>query len=398
MENMGKGVRSGRGGYGLIFMGGDVHNRVSPQSTSPPYTHIRFHRTLLRRTKLEGNLALVFRRYGGSARHCFKLASTDASTDLHEESLRGLLLDLPDLNKILSALKGGVSSNLQHNKALEDTPSQILTVVPGNVRQPLLALVTRHVTKHFYRALNDKSAAEFWSYFNMFSSQPQSRASAGWLWERHVLRLLSSQVSVTLPSTSLISEPPLKKPRTTSRNITVPFDLIVMYGGVESLAKELSQYICSGRTVLFVPGASNEATFDAFLIANDRVYLFQPTISPDHDVKVKGLDFIWDSVNAAMKLLNNKSSEWTALSQLLPNRGPKWHLMFVVPVRVSDSWKYAQNINFGGKKPKRAWDGYLAQSVIVLEDKDPGTHIFIFNLFSSDICLCRTPRTLPAAR
>jgi hypothetical protein len=355
-----------------------------------------FSRTQLRKWKFEENLQLTFKRYGGSARHCFDLARDSISTRGWEATLKSMDC-VPELSAVELALRDD-NCSAEHNQMLQTAPSQILTIIPDDYRQPLVNLATRHVADHFYEAILRNNAAKFWLYFNQFSSQPESRGTAGWLWEKHVLKTLRSQQGQILPMTPLVSRPP-KKRRRNVQNVTIPFDVIVEHGGVDSVAQKLSTIIPFGRSVLFIPGAKNAATFDAFSITENRgVDLFQSTIAPgDHDLKPKGLDFIWDSVNAAMELLKEDTSRSNALSKLLPNHGPKWSLIFAVPAKMSGSWKHPRDVNFGGKNPKRAWDNYLAQYVMVV--KETGTHIFIFDLFSSDIFpYRRTPRTLTAAR
>ena len=364
-----------------------------------------FHRTQLCITELKGDLRLIFRRYGRSARHCFDLAQRVSGAEGFERGLSAQFRRIPDLHQMeldlrdgshifelrdgMDGQSDGQNGNREIIRTLKEVPSQIITVVPGDDRQPVLTFVTRHIANRFYEEILAEDARKFWLYYNQFSSQPQSRGSAGWLWNNHVLRELKSGDQKIFPLAPLISssqQPPPKKLRTDSLSITVPFDGIVVYGGVESLAQALSQNSLSGRATLFIPGASNEATFDAFLISKNNIFLLQFTIQPHgHDVKAKGLDFIWDSVNAAMELLKEDTSRSNALSKLLPNHGSNWRLIFVIPASVSGSWKHSQNINFGGKNPKRAWNNYLEQCVMVLEDKKPGTHIFIFNVFSSHI-------------
>jgi hypothetical protein len=325
-------------------------------------------------------LRKIYRLYGGSARHCFLLTRSSVEVTSWENSIGGSLKDIPELESVKNALRDG---NTEINKTLAELPSQLITILPDEHRQPVISLVSRHIATHFHAALLINDVVKFWTYFKQFSSHPQSRSPAGWLWQTHVLKLLRSENHESFASEPLIYSPPVppsKKARL-QREIKLPFDIVEDFGDVKSLARLLADVLISSQSfnAILIPAADNNDTFDAFSISNDGVVLYQATIRDGtHDVKATGLDFIWDAMNVARQLLHGKSQAIKALDSLYPKCG-QWSLVFVVPTRVGDCWKRAQNIDFGGKRKKRAWHKYLEQFVVVINDhEDLGTHHVYF--------------------
>lgn len=132
----------------------------------------------------------------------------------------------------------------------------------------------------------------------MFWDVKQSRSAAGWMWEYHVVQLLAKE-------TGVLSLKPLNnvdngQPKT----LSIPFEISVCYGNRNSLADELLNFVTSKKQhMLLRPGASNQATFDAFAIfKSGMVTLFQITVGEDHSVKESGLDFVWDALDDAKKM------------------------------------------------------------------------------------------------
>jgi hypothetical protein len=324
----------------------------------------------------------LYIRYGGSAGHCFRLARYPAYATMWERRIGTSFATIPNLDSVLKALQDG---NTDTNTVLADLPSQLITILPDEHRQPVISLVSRHAANHFYAAVLADNAVKFWTYFKQFSSHPLSRSPAGWLWQAHVLKLLKSANDESHPWKPLISSPPVpsrKKVRLQPRNTTLPFDTVVVFGDVKSLAKMLVEVLNSSESFNAVFILDNNNTFDAFSISSGGVVIYQASITDGtHDAKATGLDLIWDAMNIAKKLLEGNTQAIQALNTLYPKHG-KWLLVFVVPTRVRDSWKRAQNIDFGGKRRKRAWHKYIEQFVMVLDDhEDLGTRLVYFRPF-----------------
>ena len=246
--------------------------------------------------------------------------------------------------------------------------SQLITIIPNPTRQPRVTLVSRHIAEHFFRTVLMHDHEKFWDYFNRFSSVSESRTPAGWLWEFHAIQVelkKSKKSTISLRQLSPIpplSKPPKKKSRVTPDGIVLPFSLVTRHGDMVSLGKELSRIVPSlstSKPALFIPGARNQATFDAFSISGDNVMtLYQATIQRSHSVKAKGLDFVWDALVEARGTPDVK--------RLMPLSANKWRVVFLIPEEVEKHWKKPQDIDFGGIKPKRQWGQYVEQFVGVL--------------------------------
>jgi hypothetical protein len=272
---------------------------------------------------------------------------------------------MPDI----SIFEGHIAGNTIDHAAesVIKTSSQLITIIPNRNRQPRVTLVSRHIAEHLFSAVLMHDHERFWHYFNRFSSVSESRTPAGWLWELHAIRVeLSTERKRTislhhLPPFTPLSKPPKKKSRVNPDSIELPFSEVIMHGK-EALGKDLSRTIPSlspSKPTLFIPGARNQATFNAFSISGDNlVTLYQATIQKSHSVKAKGLDFVWD----ALTLVEGTSDA----KRLQPSSARKWRLVFLVPEEVKEHWKTAQDIDFGGIKQKRPWDQYVEQFVGVL--------------------------------
>jgi len=123
-----------------------------------------FHRTQLCTWKFEVDLRLIFRKYGGSARHCFNLAKCSAESEIFEHSLTIHFHALPDPSRLEKA-----QSN---SPAVEDEGSlfsEVLIVVPDKDRQPMVPLASQYLTKRFYADMAHSDQEKFWSYFRLFN-------------------------------------------------------------------------------------------------------------------------------------------------------------------------------------------------------------------------------------
>ena len=306
----------------------------------------------------------IFVKYGGSARHCYNLAKRPDKVTEWEEQIPDLLTRMPDI----AIFEGYIAGNTLHNRVESaiKASSLLITIVPNQTRQPCVTLVSRHIAEHFFRAVLMHNHESFWNYFNQFSSEPESRTPAGWLWELYAIRMaLSTQgthtTSIDLYHLSPIesSQPPTKKIR--PNPIELPFSDVIDHGDQKALGEQLSTAIPSlspTKSTLYRPGARNQVTFS--ITGDNQVTLYQATIRESHVIKAKGLDFIWDGLKLA------ESQGMSAANKLLPSPARKWHLVFLIPKEAEKHWKTAQSIDFGGMKPKRQWGQYVEQFVGVL--------------------------------
>jgi hypothetical protein len=305
----------------------------------------------------------IFLKYGRSARHCYSLARNPADVVEWELQIPNLLASMPDIAMFEGHIAGNTIEHTDEN--VIKSSSQLITIIPNATRQPRVTLVSRHIAEHFFRAVLVRDHEKFWDYFNRFSSVPESRTPAGWLWELYAIQVdLKNRKKRTISLRQLSpitppSEPPKKKSRVTPDGIMLPFSPVTRHGDKVSLGKELSRIVPSlspSKPALFIPGARNQATFDAFSISSDNlVTLYQATIQRSHSVKAKGLDFVWDAL-----------AEGTPLVKRLMPSARKWRVVFLIPEEVEAHWEKPQDIDFGGIKPKRQWGQYVEQFVGVL--------------------------------
>jgi hypothetical protein len=336
-------------------MGGIFYWRVS-RCVSLFYVLLltRFYRTKFHQPALRSaTLAEVFIKYGGSARQGFELAGNPLSLSSWEREVPKLLKGIPDVDTFMSDVLGVVPTD---DKILK-VSSQLISIRPDGNRQPVVMLVSKHITLLLYDKVLRHDYQTFWQYFNQFWNVSQSHGAAGWLWEAHAIHriLRDSDASGSYPLVALT------KSYSGSLVVDLPFRSIREHSNTESLAQQLAliEPILDGGDCLFIPGARNQATFDAVSIsATIPVSLFQATTAEDgeHCIKATGLDFLWDAMALAK------------LSVQHPTKSRKWRFIFIVPQRVAHHWVRAQRIEFGGVQQKRDWVNYIEQYVMVLGD------------------------------
>jgi hypothetical protein len=305
----------------------------------------------------------VFVKYGGSACHCYLLARSGAEQWAWEARLKKEITGLHDTSSYEAVLNGSID-HLDPR-----IPLQVFTIIRDEDGLPSLSIVSPYVGGRIYDDALGKNASQFWTFFNMFMSVPAARSSAGWLWQSHVKHTFCEGKRQALRPAVLQSNPApapttnkgnrFKRPRLSTHyfDVNISIQSNVTHGTIDDLARKLHR-LASGHTLL-IPGASNQATSDLCLHSPGHMTLFQATVAPDHDIKASGLDFLWDAVAQA-----TRESAITGLK--LPSAENKWRIVFVVPSHVRDKWAVPQKIDFGGKKPKRQWEKYLEQYVLVL--------------------------------
>jgi hypothetical protein len=329
-----------------------------------PFLLIGFYRTKFQHTAFQSaTLADVFikyggSRYGGSAHHGYILAGYAMELSHWEQAIPRLLKDIPNVNTFANYIQTGIAHTSE--RILKDS-SQLISICPDDKRMPEIVLVSKHIAFILYKAVLSLDYQKFWKYFNQFWRISQSHGAAGWLWEAHAIH------RVLCGSDDPLSHPlrALTQAHTGSLVVELPFRDVQEHGNAEDLAKHLARIVPSmhdGSNYLFIPGAKNQATFS--ISAGQNVSLFQITTTRGtHSVKATGLDFLWDAVSEAKELTTSP-----LVASLLPTTARKWRLIFVVPRRIAHHWKKPQDIDFGGVKQKRAWNDYIEQSVMVLED------------------------------
>ena len=171
----------------------------------------------------------VFIKYGRSARHCYELARRQESRDDWEAAIP------TRIDTLMHSFLGGYVDAC--SESILNALSQLVTLYPSlNGRQPLVTLASKHITSHLYNAVLKDDNRKFWLYFNQFWDVPQSRGSAGWLWEAHVKRQLSTGKG------QRVGLGPLLSPQTPTPDpafVDLPFSNPRTHGSQEQLAKDL---------------------------------------------------------------------------------------------------------------------------------------------------------------
>jgi len=200
----------------------------------------------------------------------------------------------------------------------------------------------------------------------LFWRVTESRTAAGWLWEVNVLKSVLMDGNERQIGLVKLQSQSLKNDSVTTVTLTLPFPKCIYHGNKEHLAIKLIDNTGTGQRFLFVPGARNQATFDAFCIDGNQVTLFQASIGRSHSIKVSGLDFLWDSLNQA----KTRPGMQDRIQAFFPKKNKRWRIVFIVPVRVRDNWNVAQPLADSGTQLRRHWDEYIEQYVFVAPDGD----------------------------
>lgn len=334
------------------------------------FTVFRHSTNFVSRTKFEtpvvnaSTLKEVFLKYGRSARHVFKLARIPSERNAWEDGMQANLRRIPDLRAFQDLLQEGELDIT--SPALIKISSQLVSLYPSATRSPLITLVSQHIADHLFDAVLKDNSAKFWDYFNLFWGISESHPTAGWLWESHVRHELSRGPKRKIPLIRL----PIANVRTSGGQLSMdlPFPTVKTFGSCEDLANGLVRIaptLQDGHRVLFLPGAKNQATYDAFAIPGPQ--LANATIAQLHDLSPKGLDFAWDAMIRAETLVNR--AHRAQIRDLRPTSQRKWPVIFIIPRRVARHWKKIQTIDYKGRKPKRAWENLVEQFVMVLDDE-----------------------------
>jgi hypothetical protein len=113
-----------------------------------------FYRTKFQRTALQSTtLADVFIkysgcRYGGSARHGYTLAGDAVQLSHWAQRIPKLLKDIPDIDTFANYIQGARIAHTSQRHL--NISSQLISICPGDDRQPEVVLVSKHIILILY--------------------------------------------------------------------------------------------------------------------------------------------------------------------------------------------------------------------------------------------------------
>jgi len=249
------------------------------------------------------NVYTIFKKYGPSARVCFTLAAEMRRCGKYDGEVRKAInKDLSDIvDAVISYSLGDTSTCTSSHKVflmLRDENFDGYTDVASNYILDILTKVHMQRDRQEVRKL-----------YEHFMAYSYTRSSAGKIFEmicHH--RLCPDDHSVFWPSLQLRS---LNTPDTEMSLEIGPLKMKDDF----SLSMKIKLQAVPG--VYYLPRASNNRTFDSFIVGPDNsVVLFQMTVSDDHSILFSGLDML-------SKVLPARFLPW--------NSGVKWKFVFVVP-------------------------------------------------------------------
>jgi hypothetical protein len=151
---------------------------------------------------------------------------------------------LPAPSQLRSIYHGSVAS--MQSDALLEASSHIISIVPDEDRQPIINFVSKYTTECHRKAFLKNKDEDTWEYFDLFWSIPQSRSSAGWMWEGRVINeelqggTTRSRDLRRLEPADDGSTRPLKKQRPISERLDLPIARSFTHWDVESLSNLIS--------------------------------------------------------------------------------------------------------------------------------------------------------------
>jgi hypothetical protein len=303
------------------------------------FTVFGHYANLVSRTKFEtpavnaSTLKEVFLKYGRSARHVFKLARVPSDRDNWENMMQANLRRIPDLGTFQDLLQDNGIDII--SPAMVKMSSQLVSIYPSATRSLLITLVSQHIADHLFDAVLKDNNAKFCEYFNLFWAISEGHPTAGWLWESHVRHELSKGPKQKIPLIRL----PTTNAHTSSGQLSMdlPFPKVKTFGNCEDLANGLvriAPILQDGSRLLFLPGAKNQATYDAFAIPG--LQMANATIAPDHDLSPKGFDFVLDAAIRAETLANEtEPRKFSSIAKDFPHA--KMHFNHYIKVHELNS-------------------------------------------------------------
>jgi len=165
-------------------------------------------------------------------------------------------------------------------------------------------ILTNHLNGILGLAVARLDAAQQSLFFGQISSHPWTEGSAGWIFEKFIhIRLMS------------VSAPPLTcVPANNAAIFNIPVCHTTHPLNGKTALREANKY---NVPFCWRPTSSSFTSIDGIICNNSDIFLVQATVTSKHDVKVSGLDAIYNSLPIGFCQKCN------------------WHLVFITPTEES---------------------------------------------------------------
>jgi hypothetical protein len=261
-------------------------------------------------------LLSYYQTWGPSARTCINLVRCTLTVEEHEqnasEAAATFASNPQDLFRLVSGFN---SSNVSH----------VLFAVlplPGSRGEIRAEIPTNHLNGILARAVAMFDATQQSMFFSQISSHPWTTSSAGWMFEKFV------HIRLTLHSASSLECVSANAPTLTMPVCRYTYPL----NGKTSLQK-----VNKFKLPFYMRRTSTSFTsIDAIICIESDIFLVQATLTSQHDVKVSGLDAIFDNLPVKFRQHRN------------------WRLVFITPTE-----ECAQGLRNQSTSLPPRWEGIL---------------------------------------
>jgi hypothetical protein len=234
-------------------------------------------------------LMLHYRTWGPSARTCIKLVRRRQSVEqLEKDASDAAVRFASDPGQLLRLVSGFNSDDVSH---------VLFAVRPENLlpesREIIRARIpTKHLNGILALAVARFDAAEQSLFFSQISSHPWTKSTAGWIFEKFVHIRLTS-----------ISAPPLTcVSANNGATLTIPVCLTARPLNGKTALREVNKF---KLPFYWRPTSSSFTRIDSIVCTDSDIFLLQATVASKHDVKVSGLDTIYNGLPAKFRQTRN---------------------------------------------------------------------------------------------
>ena len=250
----------------------------------------------------------MYDRYGPIPRFCFEFLEDDTRLNGHQARLQTALSGLS--SRVFSGLANGIfnfdKSDISHTILL-------LKRLPGpDFTRTTLGIITPTIEMAIRDQIRRETDTQRFELYQALASVPVSRGLAGVAYKWSAQERLQQQNPITVnifPMERKVPSDLRKKTRwhsiheggATPLSINIERTDVYAYGEKPDSIRD---------KVYYVPHKSNQVAPDSFIMDNNRLFIFQFTISDDHDIEEGLLEFF--------------------SQPSLPSRA-NWYFIFVIP-------------------------------------------------------------------
>ena len=229
-----------------------------------------------------------YRTWGPSARACIKLVRRQQTVAQLTQDASDTAAKFASNPEQLFRLVSGYYSDDVSSVLFAVRPEKLLPESRDVIRAQI---PTYHLNGILALAVARFDAAQQSLFFGQISSHPWTKSSAGWIFEKFV------HIRLTSPSA-----PPLTcVSANNATTLSIPVCRTVHPLSGKTVLRDANKY-----TLPFYwrPTSSSFTSIDGMVCTDSSIFLVQATVASKHDVKVSGLDTIYDSLPAKFRQRN----------------------------------------------------------------------------------------------